>query len=143
MNWENFKRIIQQLLLMSYLKRKWNFVPSTFQITIQVVRKHIILLMIWNEEGWHFLAVKLSALLRGITSKYDGDFYYLNCFHSFRTESKPKSYEKVCQNKDFCWIVMQSQEHNELKFNQYMKLDKMTYIIYADLNLQLNKWMGK
>ena len=38
---------------------------------------------------------------------------------------------------------MQSQEYNELKFNQYIKLDKMTYIIYADLNLQLNKCMGK
>ena len=33
--------------------------------------------MISNEEneGWHYLAVKkLSALLRGITSKHHGDF---------------------------------------------------------------------
>ena len=28
---------------------------------------------------------KLSALLKGITSKHDGDFYSLNCF-SFPTE---------------------------------------------------------
>ena len=38
--------------------------------------KQIILLMIPNGEGWHYLEVKkLSASLRGITSKYVGDFY--------------------------------------------------------------------
>ena len=31
---------------------------------------------------------KLSALLRAITSKYGGDFYCLNCFHSYSTENK-------------------------------------------------------
>ena len=36
----------------------------------------IIFLMIPNGEGWHYLTVKrLSALLRGITSKHVGDFY--------------------------------------------------------------------
>ena len=37
---------------------------------------------------------KLSALLRGITSKHHGDFYCLNYLHSFRTENKLKSHEK-------------------------------------------------
>ena len=47
--------------------------------------------MIPNEEKkrWHYLAVKmLSTLLHGITSKHKGDFYCLNCLHSFRTENK-------------------------------------------------------
>ena len=49
-----------------------------------------------EKEGWHYLAVrKLSALLRGITSKHDGDFYCLNCLHSFRAENKLKSHQKV------------------------------------------------
>ena len=59
--------------------------------------KHIILLMIANEEKerWHYLAVKKqSALLRGITSKHHGYFYCLNCLHSFTTENKLKSHEK-------------------------------------------------
>ena len=61
--------------------------------------------MVPNEEkeGWHYLAVKkLSTLLRGITSTHHGDFYYLNCLHSFRTKNKLKSLEKACKNKDFC-----------------------------------------
>ena len=41
-----------------------------------------------NGENWHYLAVKsLSAWLREITSKYDGDFYCLNCFHSYSTKT--------------------------------------------------------
>ena len=45
--------------------------------------------MISNGENWHYLAVKsLSRLLRGITSNHDGDYYCLNCFHSYRTENK-------------------------------------------------------
>ena len=51
--------------------------------------KQVILLMIPNGEVWHYVAVrKLSALLRGITSKHLGEFYCLNCFHSFSTEKK-------------------------------------------------------
>ena len=60
--------------------------------------------MIPNEEkeGWHYRAVKkLFTLLRGITSKHHGDFYCLNCLHSFRTEYKLTSHEKVCKNKYF------------------------------------------
>ena len=42
-----------------------------------------------QKKQWHYLAVKkLSALLRGITSKDPGDFYCLNCLHSFATEKK-------------------------------------------------------
>ena len=47
--------------------------------------------------------------------------------HSFRTENKLKSQEKVCQNKDFCGIVMPSEKDNILEFNQIMKSDKMPY----------------
>ena len=31
---------------------------------------------------------RLSILLRGITLNHDGDFYCLNCLHSFRTDKK-------------------------------------------------------
>ena len=40
--------------------------------------------MISNGENWHYLAVKsLSGLLRGINSNHNGDYYCLNCFHSY------------------------------------------------------------
>ena len=41
--------------------------------------KQFLFLMTSNGEGWHYLTVKkLSALLRGITSKHHGGFYCLN-----------------------------------------------------------------
>ena len=36
--------------------------------------------MIPHKEGWHYFAVKKqSTLLRGVTSKRNGDYYCLNC----------------------------------------------------------------
>ena len=35
-------------------------------------------------------------------SKHDGNFYCLNCLHSFATENKRGFHKKVCENKDFC-----------------------------------------
>ena len=53
----------------------------------------ITLLMITDGKKWHCLLVrKLSALFRGIISNHDGDFYFLNCLHSYRTENKLKTY---------------------------------------------------
>ena len=64
--------------------------------------KQIILLMILDGEVRYNLGVeKLTALLRGITSKYDGDFYCLIFLHSFRTKNKLKLHKIVCENKHF------------------------------------------
>ena len=51
---------------------------------------HVNLLMITDGTGnWHYLAVKsISGLLRGITSNHNGNFYCLNCLHSYITEKK-------------------------------------------------------
>ena len=49
------------------------------------------LLMITDgTSNWHYLAVKrISGLLRGVTSNYNGDFYCLNCFKPYTTGKKP------------------------------------------------------
>ena len=42
-----------------------------------------------EKEGWHYLAARnLPALLTGIKSKCKGDFYCLDCRHSFATKIK-------------------------------------------------------
>ena len=61
--------------------------------------EEITLLMIPDEKDWYYLAAKKeTALVKEVTSK-NIDFYCLNCLHSFRTENKPKCYEKVCKSK--------------------------------------------
>ena len=85
---------------------------------------------------------KLSALLRGITFKHHGDFYCLNYFHSFATENKLQSCKRVCENKDFCDIIMPSEDTKLLEFNQYQKSNKAPFIIYTDLECILEKIDG-
>ena len=51
------------------------------------LENQVILLMITDGKKFHYFAVKkLSALFKGIKSKHDGDFYCLNCFHSYTTK---------------------------------------------------------
>ena len=100
----------------------------------------VILLMITDGEKWYYLAVKcLSALFRGITSKHEGDFYCLNCFQSCTTENKLKKYKKVCENHDYCYLVMPEEDNKILKYNQGEKSMKVPFIIYTDLESLLEK----
>ena len=48
---------------------------------------HVILIIITTGKKWHYLA----ALLREKTSKNVGDFYFLNCFHSYNTKKNLKN----------------------------------------------------
>ena len=74
--------------------------------------------MISDGKKWHYLAVKkLSALLRRITSKHEGDFYCLNCFNSFRTESKLKIYKNVCKTHDCCYVEMPKEDNKILTYS--------------------------
>ena len=63
------------------------------------------------------LQSKISALLRGTTSKNNGDFYYLNCLHCFRARIKIDLHKTVSENKDFCNVIMPSANTKTLKFN--------------------------
>ena len=47
-----------------------------------------------------------------------------NCLHSFGTEFKLKSHEKVYKNKTFRGIILLFPKNNILEFNKYMKSDK-------------------
>ena len=69
-----------------------------------------------NGKKGHYLAVKsLLALLRGITSKHDRDFYCLNCFHLSSTKNQLKKHEKVCNDHDYCCVKMPSEDNKILK----------------------------
>ena len=104
-------------------------------------KNQVILLMITDDgKRWHYLAVRsLSALLRGISSSNNGDFYCLNCFHSYWTLNKLKKHERVCNNHDYCHIDMLEEGKNILKYSPGDKSLKAPFIIYADLECLLKK----
>ena len=121
---------------------------NTKQIKQTYISKHnnerdteVNLLMITDGTNkWHYLAVKsISRLLRGITSNHNGDFYCLNCLHSYTTEKKLKKHERICKDHDFCDIKMPDEDNKILKYIFGEKSLKVPFIIYADLECLLQK----
>ena len=102
--------------------------------------KQVILLTITDGEKWHYLVVKhLPALLKGMTSTHEKDFYCLNCFHSYRTKSQLESHKKICENHDYCHVEMPTKDNNIIKYNHGEKSMKVPFVIYADLECLLEK----
>ena len=92
--------------------------------------------MITDGKKWHYLAVKsFSVLFRGVTSKHEGDFYCLNCFHSYATENKLKKHKKDCENHAYCQVKMPEEDSKILKYNHREKSMKVPFTIYADLRV--------
>ena len=92
-----------------------------------------------DNNRWYYFAVKgLPALLTRTTSNHHGDFYCLNCFHSYRTLNKLKKHERVCNNDDYFRIDM-SKEHEEIKQLSGEKSLKAPFITYVDLECLLKK----
>ena len=59
-----------------------------------IPEKQVILLMITDGEKWDYAALtRLSGLLRGVTRNNNGDFYCLNCFHTYRTKNKLETHK--------------------------------------------------
>ena len=82
---------------------------------------------------------KLSALLKGITSKHKGEFYCLNCFYSYSTKEKLKKHRNVCENHDYCYIEMSENDNKILIYNHGEKSMKVPFTIYADLESLFEK----
>ena len=115
-------------------------------------KTQVLLLMITNGEQWHYIALKcvrtddgfnrpirsLSWLFSGITANHHGDFYCLNCLHSFRTDNSLKRHEKLCDNDDYCDVEMPT-KNKTLKYNHGEKSLKVPFTIYADLHCLLIK----
>ena len=93
-----------------------------------------------NDNNWHYLAVKnILGLLRGITSNHNGDFYCLNCFHSYTTKEKLKKHERICKDHDFCSVKMPDGDKKILKYNPGAKSLEASFINYVDLECLLEK----
>ena len=91
---QNNKEIALNTLFVPHNKKEINIAyKSKYD---RKLKNQAILLMIKNGKKWHYLAVRsLFALLRGITTTNNGDFYCLNCFHSYHTLNNLKKHERV------------------------------------------------
>ena len=68
-------------------------------------------------------------------------FIVWNVFISLE-QKKLQLHKKVCENKDFCNVIMSSEDSKILEFNRYQKSDKAPFFIYADLECIIEKIDG-
>ena len=76
---------------------------------------------------------KIFALLRGITSKQEGDLYCLNCSYPYSTQDEFEIHKDVCENHNYCYIEMFKED------NHGEKSMKVPFIISANLESLLEK----
>ena len=136
-DWKKFEQNNKEIYGVHNKEEIW---PACISKYNRKCKNQVILLMITDDgKRWHYLSVKsLPALLRGITSNHDGDFYGLNCFHSYRTHNKLKKHERICNNHDYCRVDM-PKEYEKIKYLPGEKLLKVPFIIYVDSECLLKK----
>ena len=92
-----------------------------------------------KNNRWLYLAVKsLPVLFRGTTTNHHGDFYCLNCFHSYRALNKLKKHERVCNNHDYCRIDI-PEELEKIKYLPGEESLKAQFIAFVYLECFLKK----
>ena len=80
----------------------------------------------------HYVAIKsLSGLLRGVTSRNNGDFYCRSCLGSFQTKNACKEHFEACKDHDFCYARM-PEEGSTLRYQKGSKSIRVPFVIYAN-----------
>ena len=68
--------------------------------------------------------------------------YYIKKITAITTKNKLELHERSCENKDFCSIIMPSEDTKILSFDQYPKPNKAPFIIYANRECIIEKIHG-
>ena len=155
-DWERFKRDNTDIAL-NILSVPHNKKTIELQHKLKYNRtrpNQVVLLMITDGVKWHYLALKsiptsdgymrptqsISKLFNKIAStNTKNDYYCLNCFHSFSTSNELKKHELVCENHDYCEVLMPDDNNKILKHTTGSKSLKMPHAIYVDIECQLVK----
>ena len=79
----------------------------------------------------------IPNLLRGVSSTHQGNYYCLNCFHSYRTESTLKRHEEICINNKFTLIKMPTEDKKYIYSIPGKNTLKILSIIYTEFECLL------
>ena len=80
-------------------------------------RNYTALKSIRTDDGFNRPVRSLSRLTSGTTANNHGDFYFLGCLDSFRTDNVLKKHERLCDNNDYCHVEKTTKDNNKLICN--------------------------
>ena len=124
MIWKGLRKIIHQLLLICSISKK--NIPAYILKHDSTHEKHSL-----NDSKQR--KRRMASCRNIITYKKLQNIKVIFIVWVVLILLEQKSHEKVCKNKDFCGIVIPTEKKKILEFNQYMKSDKVPYIIYANI----------
>ena len=99
-DWEKFESNNKSIALsILYVSHNTEKIRHAYKSKYNLIRENQVnLLMITDDEKWHYLAVKsLSALFREITGNNHENFYCLNCFQSYTKKINLKNIKKYAR----------------------------------------------
>ena len=113
-DWKKFESNNETEINILYVSDNTKKIQVAYKSKHNLTReKQVILLMISNDENWHYFVVKsLNGLLKGITSNHKEDFYCLNCFCAYSMRNKLEKHKKICKNHNYCNVEMPNENLN-------------------------------
>ncbi|XP_018359725.1 PREDICTED: uncharacterized protein LOC108758974, partial [Trachymyrmex cornetzi] len=114
------------------------------RLTDDKKEKHVNLLYLQNPHNdslGHFMWIKnLSRLVRSqVTGKKNRIYFCDRCLHYFSSCEKLQSHEVDCEKMNDCAIRLPSDENKWLEFGNHRNQERVTFVVYADLECVLRK----
>ena len=89
-------------------------------------------------DKWHYIAIRsIPALLRGVTSTHNGDYYCFNSFHLYRIAKKLEEHEQLRVKNNYGLIKIPTEKNKYITSTPGKNTLKNPFIIYADLECLL------
>jgi len=103
-------------------------------------KHHVTLLMLTNQDKFHYISVQSLSRLVGFRTKRTNKTYMCHyCLHPFRYEDDLDEHLPVCSQHQLQQVVYPKPRQNILKFNKYHFQFEVPFAIYADFESFLQK----
>ncbi|XP_053989947.1 uncharacterized protein LOC128882377, partial [Hylaeus volcanicus] len=115
------------------------------RLATRKMERHVNLLYLEGANGvGHFAWIKnLSRLVSSQLSKNNHRKYFCDrCLHYFSSSEKLDAHTVDCEKMNDCAIVLPDNDSKWLSFNNYIRKERLPFVVYADLECILEKTDG-
>ena len=117
-----------------------DFIPIRTSSFCSKRKHHVNLLMLTNQDKFHYTSIQSLSRLVGDRTKHNGKTYVCQCcLHPFSKEDLLNEHLLICSRHQPQQIVYPKIGNNILKFDKYYYQFKVPFTIYADFESFLQK----
>ncbi|XP_053990032.1 uncharacterized protein LOC128882456 [Hylaeus volcanicus] len=112
------------------------------RLATQKMERHVNFLYLEGANGmWHFAWIKnLSHLVSSLLNKNNHQKYFCDrCLHYFSSSEKLDAHTVDCEKMNDCAIVLPDDDSKWLTFNNYIRNERLPFVVYANFECILEK----